>query len=228
LRFGPETPLTRELISALKAERDGLTPTSRILCPKLKIFEGYDEAMRLFLPLRKIEVRTIMAPGQYHIDNDSDPVDVWLTPALIESYKHLRVLEVWPERPERDRRHFLPVIAPFLTSLTHFHLLDDLCILHPTDPILLSLGRIPILQSVTFSQSSSMWKKPSWDAREMAQLVCTVCPNIQEIFVKDDQKADREWEGEMYCRYTKGGVYDSFVDDSVACKPYATWLYVPE
>ena len=225
-RFLPETELPPDLISALKAEQqDGLTPRNRIICPNLKRFEGYDEAMMLFLPLRKIEVRTIAGHEPKDIDTDDDPVDVWLAPAFIESYKHLRVLEVWPERPERDRRHFLPVIAPFLTSLTHFHLQDDLRILHPTDPILLSLGRIPRLQSVTLSQASEMWRKPSWDAPGLAQMVCTVCPNVQEIFVKN---AEGYWASVIYCRYTKGGVYDSSVDDSVACKPYATWLYVPE
>ena len=218
-------PLPSDLASTLKAEQKSLTPEGGILCPKLKRFDGYDEGMRQFLPLRKIEGYATMGPGPKYI-NDEDLEAAWLTPALKESYRHLRALEVLRSRG-RNRNHYLSTIAPYLTSLTHLHLLDDLDDLHATDHILSSLGRIPTLKSVTLTKSRPKLYAVSGRAREVAQLVCSVCLDLAEIFVEDYEEKDAaEDPGDiMYSRYTKGGVHDGFSNYSVACGHYTGWLY---
>ena len=216
-----------DLETALKEEQDRHTSKNDILCPKLKRFEGSDKDMRLFLPMRKIECRRALRSPALAVEYIADEQleDVWLIPALKESYRHLRSLEVCPYH--REARSFLTVIAPYLTSLTHLHVLDNLHRYTPTDDvgILHSLGRIQALRSVTFTDPVKIGI-PVWLAREIAETVRTICPNIREVFVQDCERRGEEPNDAMYYQSARrnGVVSSAFVSRWIACKPYADWV----
>ena len=212
------SPLPPDIVDALNAERERPTsPESGILCPYIKRFDGYDEGLRLFLPMRRIESGTSVGSGTEYIEEEN-LVDVWLTPLLIQSYQHLRVLEVWPDRD--DNVCFFSTVAPYLTSLTHLQILDDVFDLHVQDYLLLSLGRIPSLKSVTFMAIHGSWiSEPT--ASGVVRLVRTVCPDIPEIFIGGAGGSTSV----SYYHYRKGESFHiNIVGQEVACRPYARWL----
>ena len=209
-----------ELVAALRAEQKGLAPESEIICPKLKRFDGYDEGLLLFLPMRRIESATSLGPGAGWFDDEGRSGNArWLNPLLIQSLQHLRVLEIWPKREWNDPIHSFPHYAPYLTSLTHIQVVDDIRALnHGVDVILTALGHIKTLESVTLA-SGGIQGLSMMDVRDAVRNVCDVLPDITEVFVGIDEK------DLMYYRYFKGeGIQTDLVDQSVACWPYTRWL----
>jgi len=210
-----------DLVLALKEEQQGLVPESGILCPRLKRFDGYDEGLRLLLPMRKIRSGTALVhSGANDVDNDSI-MGLWLTPVLISSYQYLRVLEVWPNHGKNPS--FLVTIAPFLTSLTHLQILDDILSLHPQHYLLHLLCRLPALESITLTTRGGKSLTLVTSAlQDVVRLVHTVCPNISKIYVGGEAPLSNV----VYYGYdTKGqGVEISLVSQEVACRPYARWI----
>ena len=208
------TELPHDLVEALKAEQNDPSYATRILCPRVKRFMGYDEGLRLFLPSRIIEIARTGGAASEHIEDD-DLEGVWLTPVLTQSYQKLRILEVWPDHYENTC--FLPTIAPYLTSLTHLRIVDEISAIHADDYLLLSLGQIPALESVTLSSLLINWVTTVAMALNKVQLVCAVCPDITEVYIGGVKYLDTE----MYYRYTKGqGLHGSLVREEVAYRPY--------
>jgi len=213
----PEVP--PDLVEALKAEQDGLPQGSGIICPHLKRFNGYNETLRLFLPMRTIESGTTMGCWADYIHVDDLP-DFWLTPTLIQSYRHLLVLEVLPEFATDTL--FLSTIAPYLTSLTHLRTIAKLHSLGTKGHLLESLGRMPALKSLTLRAFLIPQQFGTVErAREVVRLVCGVCPDIAEIFVEGEDLTEV-----MYYHYLKGkGFQTSLVRDEVAFGASIVWLH---
>ena len=209
-----------DLVAALKTEQQGLVPKTGILCPRLKRFDGYDDGLRLFLPLRNIESGTSLGSGAEYVANDG-LADLWLTPVLKPSYQYLRVLEVWLDRQWLDTC-FLPTVAPYLTSLRDLQLVDYTFGVPPQDYLQPLLGCIPALDSLTLSiMATGTTETIMTDAQNVVPLVRSVCPTVGEIYVGREGIADEV----VYCRYTKrGGFHSGLVSQEVACRPYARWL----
>ena len=212
----PELP--SDLVEALKAEQNGLSHESGILCPNLKRFDGYNRTLRLFLPMRSIESGTTMGCWADYIHVDDLP-DFWLTPALIQSYRHLLVLEILPEF-DTDTL-FLSTIAPYLTSLTHLRTIAKLHTLGTEGHLLESLGRMPALKSLTLRGVLMPRQLATVEtAREVVRLVCDVCPDIAEIFVEGAESKEV-----MYYHYLKGkGLQSRLASHEVAFDSYIVWL----
>jgi len=199
-----------DLLTTLKAEDDA--PISEILCPHLRRFDGYDCGLRLFLARRTIERATTIGSGAELIYHE-ELADVWLTPVLTSAYRHLRVLEVWPDRQKNTC--FLSTVAPYLTFLTHLLIVDSFSLIFPDDYLLLSLGRIPALKSFTISDLDEPRRTVLADAQTIVDLVCSVCPDIAEIFVGGNDCAE-------FYQYTKGkGLHSNLVSKEIACRPYS-------
>jgi len=225
LVLGYQELISSELVKALEGEQDSALPhRNGIICPRLKRFDGPDEALRLFLPMRKIESGAMMGCNlKERLLGNDELVDTWLTPALISSYQHLRTLEVWPYHSQNPS--FLTIMAD-LTSLTHLHIVCDISIFLRDNKILLSMGKLPTLRSITLTDDELTWFAPS-EAHRILRTVSAVCPNAQEVFLQEGEK-----EGELdpddvkYYRYTKGGGFDgTLVGHDVARRPYTAWLY---
>jgi len=211
--------LPSDLAAVLKAEEDGSIPASKVLCPRLKRFYGYDEGLRTFLPMRTIESGTTMILGSdlLYLIEDVDS-DVWMTPALMESYLHLRFLEVWPARGQKTS--FLSIIAPYLASLTHIHLIDSTFVGGEADYLLLPLRQLPALKSVTLTNLEDPFVTAT-EVQDIVGCVCTICPDIEEIFVGGEELP-------LLYHYTKGnGIQISSVEKKVECRPYTKWLCEP-
>ena len=215
--------LPKDLVATLKAERNGLVPQKKILCPKLKRFEGYDSCLLLFLPMRKIDIATSLGCGtrwsEYGEGGQTGGSSFLLDPVVIQSFQHLRVLEVWPACDWTTSTHSFPNFAVHLTSLIHIKIVEDVrAFNYRSDLTLPALSRIQSLQSVTLATG----RYPGltiMDLRDSVGNVCNVLPDIQEIFVGADRK------DLMYYRYVKGeGIQVDLVDRNVACWPYARWL----
>ena len=215
-----------DLVSTLKEGHKGLVSeeSEPILCPNLKRFDGYDEGLRLFLPMRKIESSTTMGPGLYYTDDDGN-IDLvgWLNPLLIQSYQHLRVLEIWPKREGNIVVCCLPTIAPYLTSLKHLQIVDDIRALvnqSDSDHILSSLARIPTLESITLSSLGVDSGIAMMDIRDAVRHVCSALPDIPQVFVGVEEGSKL-----LFYRYVRGeGIQTDLVGQDVACRPYTRWL----
>jgi len=216
----PSGCLPPDLISALIAEQDGLSGSEKgILCPEPKRFRVCDEDLRLFLPNRRIECVASWGCGAERILETDQHVSTWLNPILIPSYHHIRILEVWAN-PDQGYIWFLPTIAPYLTSLTHLCIFDDIRKLGQDDYDLTStLGQVQTLQSLTMS-SVDEDDITMADVQEAVQFVRGVLPDIQEIIVGLDE------EGMVYYRYVKEeGMQRTFVDHGMAFGPYNRWVH---
>jgi len=214
--------LSDDLVSTLTAERKGLIPQNEILCPKLKRFDGYDEGLLLFLPRRRIESATSLGSGAGFFDDEGRGGDCrFLNPALIPSFQYLRALEVWPNREQYGPKYSLPTFAPYLTSLTHLEIVDDIRVLGRTGnrgDVLRALRSMKSLESITIS-SGKFWGLTWMDVYNGIWDVRYFLPDIQEIFIGIEET---DW---MYHRYVKGKVIQrDTVDQNVACWRYARWL----
>jgi len=200
-----------DLIAVLKAEEE--TPGSDILCPRLNSFYGNVEDLRLFLPRRRINrVRAIGSETDRLVDQ-RDLATLWLTPSLIPSYQHLRILEVGLFDPRTRNTCFLLIIAPYLISLTHLLLSDRSSRYHPADDILLSLRGLRALESFTLTDLDGAAVLDVPNPHAIVDLVRTVFPDIAEIFVGGCNS--------RYYQYKKGRrLHSSLVSEEVACRPY--------
>ena len=213
--------LPPSLTEALKVEQKAPSNESGIICPHIKRFGGYDESLRLFLPTRTIESGLTMGTPDEFIEEDQLS-DVWLTPALVQSYQHLRFLEVW-------NTSLLFPIAPYLTSLTHLRARANYYTIRGTDSesdcLLSSLIRMPALESVTFKESVCTFGMPALEhARKMVQLVCSVLPDIAEIFVEGGMNP----RSVLFYRYTNGeGLEDDLCGEGVPFDTNITWWLEP-
>ena len=212
------TELPSDLVEVLKAEQDGSSHESGILCPHLKRFDGYNETLRFFLPMRTIERGATIGSGTEYIRDDNLP-DFWLTPTLIKSYQHLRVLEVSPEYDADSL--FLSTIAPYLTSLTHFRAMTGIHTQGTEDHLLESLGRMPALKCFTLRVYLVTQLATVETALEVVRRVCGVCPDIAEIFVQG-----RDGTEMMYYHYLRGeGLQSSLASDEAAFGSHDAWLH---
>ena len=210
--------MPRDLVSALKAEQEGVVEENDIICPKLRRFDGCDEGLRLFLPTRRIECVTALGRGAEYIVEMDKHLSIWLNPILQQSYQHIRVLEVWPE--EDHYIWFFPTIALYLTSLTHLCIFGDVRELaHRSCDLSSALGQIETLQSITLS-SAGEEGITMVDVQEAVQFVQGALPDVKEIFVGLEEEEEM-----VYYRYVEGeGMRCKVVGQDVACRLYTKWM----
>ena len=183
-------------------------------------FTRNDDALQPFLPMRRIE-RVLVTGFEAGNIASNELAEVWLTPPLIQSCQHLRVLEVWMTDRETWNAYFLSTIAPYLTSLPHLLLVDWSSYIHPGDYLLLLMGKIRALESFTIADMDNTVSNTESEAEVMVDLVLTVCPYIAGIFVGG-------FTTPRYYQYTKGrGLHNSPVSQEVACRPYTKWVREP-
>ena len=212
--------LPRDLVSALKAEQEGAISEHDILCPNLKRFDGCDEGLRLFLPMRRIENVTSLGCGAEYINNVGEHLSLWLNPILKTSYQQIRTLEAWPEEDDFSW-FFNPAITPYLTFLTHLLIFDsERGLAHHNYDLLIALEQFKALQSITLISAGATGIAMK-DVQDAVRHVRGALPDLEEIFVGlgEDQ------EDMVYYRYAKGeGIKPDPVGRELACKPYTRWL----